>query len=347
MLTLIYFILILGVIVLVHEFGHFIFSKIFGVYVHEFSIGMGPAIFQRKGKNKETTYSIRAIPIGGYCALAGEDEEMDKDIPKNRRLQNKTIWQRFLIMVAGAMNNFILAILILFLIAIFAGAPNLEPLIASVEEGSPAAIAGLEAGDKVTKINNDKVSTTDDLAIFLQLADMSKPVTFYVTKEDGTKTTYEITPVAEEVDGTTTYRIGVMINNEVRHDILSVLSYTVQKTGSLFKQMVISFQALFTGRVGFDQLSGPVGIYQIVGAQSHTGFANMLYLVALLSVNVGFLNLLPIPAMDGGRIFLLLIEFIKRKPVKAETENLVNTVGFILLLALMLLVTINDIVKLF
>lgn len=347
MLTLIYFVLILGVIVLVHEFGHFIFSKLFGVYVHEFSIGMGPAIFQRQGKNKETTYSLRAIPIGGYCALAGEDDEMDKDVPKDRCLQNKPIWQRFIIMVAGAMNNFILAVIILLLIATFVGAPNLDPIIGSVETGGPAEQAGLEAGDRVTRINNDKVSTTDDLAIFLQLADMSKPVTFYVTKEDGTETTYEVTPIAEEVDGTTTYRIGVTIDNEVRHDVLSVLSYTARKTGSLFKQMIISFQALFTGRVGFDQLSGPVGIYQIVGAQSETGLANMLYLVALLSVNVGFLNLLPIPAMDGGRIFLLLIELIKRKPVKPETENLVNTVGFILLLALMLLITINDVVKLF
>ena len=169
-------------------------------------------------------------------------------------------------MVAGAMNNFILAVIILLLIATFVGAPNLDPIIGSVETGGPAEQAGLEAGDRVTRINNDKVSTTDDLAIFLQLADMSKPVTFYVTKEDGTETTYEVTPIAEEVDGTTTYRIGVTIDNEVRHDVLSVLSYTARKTGSLFKQMIISFQALFTGRVGFDQLSGPVGIYQIVGA---------------------------------------------------------------------------------
>ena len=201
MLTLIYFVLILGVIVLVHEFGHFIFSKLFGVYVHEFSIGMGPAIFQRQGKNKETTYSLRAIPIGGYCALAGEDDEMDKDVPKDRCLQNKPIWQRFIIMVAGAMNNFILAVIILLLIATFVGAPNLDPIIGSVETGGPAEQAGLEAGDRVTSLNNDKVSTTDDLAIFLQLADMSKPVTFYVTKEDGTETAYEVTPIAEEVDG--------------------------------------------------------------------------------------------------------------------------------------------------
>ncbi len=132
-------------------------------------------------------------------------------------------------MVAGAMNNFILAVIILLLIATFAGAPNLDPIIGSVETGGPAEQAGLEAGDRVTRINNDKVSTTDDLAIFLQLADMSKPVTFYVTKEDGTETTYEVTPIAEEVDGTTTYRIGVTIDNEVRHDVLSVLSYTARK----------------------------------------------------------------------------------------------------------------------
>lgn len=347
MLTLIYFILILGLIILVHEFGHFIFSKIFGVYVHEFSIGMGPAIFTHKGKNKETLYSLRLIPIGGFCALAGEDSEMDKDIPKDRCLQNKPVWQRFLIMVFGATNNFILAIILLFSIAVIWGSPNMKPIISKVAEGEPAYLAGLESGDVITKINNNKVTTTDDLSIYLQLADKDKPVSFTARKNDGTEKSYEVVPKIEEKGGSKIYKIGVTVDSSVKHDLGSMINYTITKIGSLFKQMFITFGALFTGKLGFSDMSGPVGIYKIVGTQAATGAQNIMYLIALLSVNVGFLNLLPIPAMDGGRIFLLLIEKIKGTPVKAETENLINTVGFILLLVLMVCVTISDIVKLF
>ncbi len=195
MLTLIYFILILGLIVLVHEFGHFIFSKIFGVYVYEFSIGMGPKIFSKKGKGKETVYSIRAIPIGGYCSLAGEGSEEDKKIPKNRLLQSKPVWQRFLIMFFGAGNNFILALIVLFCLGLFSGSPSLSTAIPTVIEGSPAEIAGLKSGDDIKYINGDKVKTLDDIELYLTIA---KGETEFVIEREGKEMTIKVTPLTEE-----------------------------------------------------------------------------------------------------------------------------------------------------
>ena len=344
-MSLIYFILMLGLIVLVHEFGHFIFAKIFNVYVHEFSIGMGPLI--KSWKKGETQYSLRWIPIGGYCALAGEEEgsEQDKKIKKDRLLNRKPIWQRFLIMVFGAMNNFILGIIVLFFIGCVFGAQNLDARISEVKEGSPAEAVGLSAGDIITKLNDDKITNTDDLSIYLQLADLSKPVNFTVKKEDGKVETYEINAELETLeDGSEVYKIGINIDNSSSRKIGKILSFTFRKWWSLFNQVFISLKALFKGRVTIKDFAGPVGIYRVVdnASKSKTAIYSMLMLLALLTVNVGFVNLLPLPAMDGGRIFLLFVELIKGKPINPKAENIINTVGFFLLIGLMILITIKD-----
>ena len=174
MLTLLIFILILGAIIFVHELGHFLFAKMMGVYVYEFSLGMGPRIFCKKGKNKETDYCIRAIPIGGFVQLAGEEVEDDKKVPKDRKLQAKKPWQRFLIMFFGAGFNFIFAILVLFFLAIFCGSASYKPIISDVEKGYPAYEEGMRKGDYVKEINGHKISTMDDMSIYLTLADHSK-----------------------------------------------------------------------------------------------------------------------------------------------------------------------------
>ena len=168
-INLLVFILVLGVIVFIHEFGHFIFAKMNGVYVYEFAIGMGPKICGFKGK--ETEYNLRAIPIGGFCQLAGEDLDSDDDanVPEDRRLQSKKAWQRFLIMVFGPMNNFILSFILLFLIALIWGASTMDPVISSISKNSRAEAAGLEKGDKIININGNKVSTSDDITLFLAI----------------------------------------------------------------------------------------------------------------------------------------------------------------------------------
>ena len=345
-LNILLFIVILGFIIFIHEFGHFTWAKICGVYVYEFALGMGPKIFGFKGK--ETEYSLRAIPIGGYCQLAGEDIDDDdiKKVPKKRRLQSKTALQRFLIMFFGAGNNFISAFLILFFIALIWGATTMNPIVTMVEKGSAAEKAGLEANDVITSINGHKVTTSDDISLFLAVANPEKKTTIKVDR-DGNNETIKVKPTKIKVDGEETYKYGIGIQQEKEYGFVAALKYMVNKSKSLFKQMGITFGYLVTGGIRLNQLSGPVGIYSIVGEQAKTGLANILYLVAYLSINVGFINLLPLPAFDGGHILFIIIEKLRGKPVSPELENKIHTIGMILLLLLMLVVTVNDIIKLF
>lgn len=346
-LNIILFVLILGVIVFIHEFGHFIFAKLNGVYVYEFAIGMGPKLFSKKGK--ETEYTLRAIPIGGFCQLAGEDLDEDdaKKVPKNKRLQSKKVWQRFLIMFFGAGNNFISAILILFFIALVWGGSTMSPTITQVTEDYPAYEAGVQDGDIIREINGHKIKTSDDISLYLAIADPTEKSTFVVEKENGYEVTYKFKAKKVKKDGETSYVYGIGMQQEKTKGFVNAIKYTVKKTGSIFKQMAITVGYLFTGGIKLNQLSGPVGIYSIVGETSKAGISNVLYLVAFLSINVGFINLLPLPAFDGGHILFLIIEAIKGSPVKPELEEKIHGIGMLLLLLLMVIITINDIINLF
>lgn len=346
-INLLLFIVILGVIVFVHEFGHFIFAKIAGVYVFEFAIGMGPKICGfKKG---ETEYNLRAIPIGGFCSMAGEDfdDEELKKVPKKRRLQAKTAWQRFLIMVFGPMNNFILAVILLFFIALVWGGSTMDPIITSVEAGSAAEEVGISSGDRILKINNHKISTSDDMSLYLAISDPKKYTTMKVEKENDEVVTYKIKPRKIKENGEEVYRYGIGIEQKKTKGFGEALIYTFKKTCSIFKQMYITLAYLFTGGIKLNQLAGPVGIYSIVGEQSKAGIANLLYLMAFLSINVGVINLLPIPAFDGGHILFIVIEKIKGSPVDPELENKIHAVFLVLLMLLMLVITFNDILRLF
>ncbi len=346
-LNLLLFIVILGVIVFIHEFGHFIWAKITGVYVYEFAIGMGPKIwgFQKK----ETVYNLRAIPIGGFCQLAGEDLDDDelKKIPKNRRLQSKSAWERFLIMVFGPMNNFILAVLLLLFIAFVWGGTTLSPVITSIEKDSAAEMVGIEKGDTVVEINHHKITSSDDISLYLAVANPKKENEIVVVKENNKRVTYQVKPKKIKENGQETYRYGIGIQQKKTKGFGAAFVYTYKKTKSIFKQMFVTVGYLFTGRIRLSQLSGPVGIYSIVGQQRTAGLANIIYLMAFLSINVGFINLLPIPAFDGGHILFIVIELIKGSPVKPEIENKIHTIFLILLMLLMVFITINDIIRLF
>lgn len=342
--TIILFILILGAIIFVHEFGHFIFAKLTDVYVYEFSLGMGPKIFSKKGK--ETEYCIRAIPIGGFVQLAGEEIDDDKKVPKNRKLYAKKAWQRFLVMFFGAGFNFLFAILLLFLIALFSGAQNLDPIISKIDKGSAALVAGIEKGDRVVEVNGKKTSTIDDVSLYFAIAKPGDTISMVVLR-DGVEKKISITPKKVTVKGEKKYRFGIVMDSTRDYGLIPAVKYTFVKTKSLFKQMAITVGYLFTGGIKVNQLSGPVGIYSIVGEQSKSGLASILYLVAFLSINVGFINLLPLPAFDGGHILFIVIEKIKGSPVNSRTENMIHTVGLFLLMLLMIYITFNDILKLF
>ena len=346
-MTLIYFIIILGLIVLVHEFGHFVFAKLFKVYVYEFSIGMGPKIFSRKSKKDETEYCIRAIPIGGFVQLAGEEVDDDENVPKEKKMYSKPILQRFLIMFFGAGNNFILAFVLLLLCGIFFGSPNMDPVVARLTEGYPMAEAGIEVGDEFLEVNGHNISTVDDVRLYLAVVEPGEAITLEMKKESGDIVTYEISPIEEEIDGVKSYKYGIEFIRENEEGFFAPIKYAFVKTGALFKQMIITLQMLFTGTVGMDSLSGPVGIYSIVGQTRSAGLESVMQLIALLSINVGFINLIPFPAFDGGRILFLIIEKIKGSPVNPKVENIFHSIGFILLMLLLIFITFNDIVRMF
>ena len=354
-LSIIYFILILGLIVLVHEFGHFIFAKIFHVHVYEFAIGMGPKIWnseklraKRKKQGKkvsETIYSIRLIPIGGFNQLAGEGLEEDKKVKKENLLQSKPVWQRFLIMFFGAGNNFILGLIVLLISAFIFGSPNTDTSIPKVIEDSPIALAGIREGDKIISINDKKTKTLDDVQLYLTIAGNNE--TKFVVERSGKTYTYNVTPLVGKERENKGYSFGIQYNNALEKGFIKSIKYAFIKFYSITRQIFITIKEIFIGGVSVKQLSGPVGIYSAVDQTRNAGFYSVLHLIALLSINVGVMNLIPFPAFDGGRILFLIIEKIKGKPIKAETENMIHNIGFFLLLALLIYVTFNDILRLF
>lgn len=346
MITLIYFILILGIIVLVHEFGHFIFAKMCGVYVYEFSIGMGPRICGTKKKKGKTTYSLRAIPIGGFVQLAGEEVDDDIEVPKEQKMYSKKIWQRFLIMFFGAGNNFILAILLLFLSGLIWGTPTGDIIVTDVISGYPSEEAGIQKGDELLEIDGNKISTNDDALVYISVVDDRDNVKIKVKKIDGNIEEYNIKLKKVVEDGKESYKAGIESKQGIERGFFKSIKYTFTKLGALFKQMIIIFKSLFTGGISIKNLSGPVGIYSIVGQTRSSGIQSLIQLVVLLCVNVGFINLLPFPAFDGGRILFLLIEKIKGSPVDTKIENIIHSIGFILLMLLLLYITFNDILRL-
>lgn len=346
LITLLCFFLVLGITVFIHELGHFLFAKKAGIYVYEFSLGMGPKLFQFHRKNDETVYSIRLFPIGGFVQMAGEEVETDEKIPVQKRMQSKTWFQRFSTMVAGVLFNFLLAIIILLIVAIIGGAPTLKATVGTVESGYPAEQAGLKENDQIVKINGKKVNNSDRFLLEFQVV-VGDPLTLQVKGEDGKERQVVITPKTDTQDGTTSYRYGFGMSGEKEYGILPSIGYAFGKFGTLIEQMVCIIGYLFTGVLSLSTLSGPVGIFNVVGETAKSGILNLIYLIGFISINVGFINLLPIPAFDGGHVLFLIIEKIKGSPVNPKVENTIHTIFLVLLMALMVMITWNDIMRLF
>ena len=211
---------------------------------------------------------------------------------------------------------------------------------------SAAEKAGIKVGYKILKIDGHKVKYSDDVSLYIQIYGKGKGTTFTVDR-NGKKLDIDVVPDKEKVSGTTVYRVGIISQGDVEHGFIPAVKYTFHRFEAILRQMVITLKGLCTGGLSIKQLSGPVGIYNVVDSQSKAGFQNVLYLIALLSINVGFINLIPLPAFDGGRILFLIIEKIKGSPVSPELEGKIHTIGFILLIALMLYITFYDILRLF
>ncbi len=346
-LTVIIAVILFALIIGIHEFGHFITAKRCGVKVNEFSIGMGPKILSKQGK--ETLYSLRLVPIGGYCAMEGEDEDSDDE----RAFNNKVWWKRAIILAAGATMNILLGIVFMFIIQVQ------EPYYASTKiaylvSDSTSMNAGIQLDDEIYSVNGYRTFNTTDMSFALSTA--KDGVLDIVVKRDGQKLTFndlqmEVVSYSDNVAMT---RIDFKVYR-VEKSVKTVISSTFSETLSFVRMIYASIIMLFTGQAGFNEVSGPVGMASAIGQVAEEGFAvsflgglnNIIYFMALITVNLGIFNLLPLPALDGGRLLFVFIEAIRGKPIDPEKEGIVHFIGFALLIALMIAVTIKDVWNLF
>ena len=334
-MTIIYFILILGITITIHEFGHFIFAKKSGIHCYEFSIGMGPRLLKFNRKNDETDYCLRLFPIGGYVSMAGEQNDTDENVAKDKHFINKPWHQKLIVVLAGVTFNFLLAIVLLFIVGLINGVPSYKAQVGDVIAGSPAALAGLQEGAIINKINDQKVASADMFTLYFQKAN-GKEITLETDKG-----TYTIKPSKNK-----DYTYGFKMGGVVEKGFIPALKYSFWKFYSLIVQMIFVIGYLITGNLGLNNLAGPVGIYNIVGQSAEAGFINVVFLTALICINVGLINLLPFPAFDGFRAVLLIIEKITKKKINSKFETIVNGVGLVLLILLMIVITYNDILRL-
>lgn len=335
--------LLFSFIVFFHEFGHFLLAKLNGIDVNEFAIGMGPAIFAKEYKG--TKYAVRIFPIGGYCAMGEDDEATDS--PGN--FNNKSVWARISVIAAGAVFNFILAFIMSAIIVGMTGYDS--PVVGEVEAGFPAAEAGMLPGDKIIRMDDEKIHIFREITMYNQFHQGQETEITWL--RDGEKYTVKVTPMLDEELGYE--RFGFTSSGYQKPTGLKMIQYGAYEVGFWIETTLDSLKMLVTGQVGADQLSGPVGIVDVVGdtyeqTKSYgflTVLANMLSLAILLSANLGVMNLLPLPALDGGRLVFLFVEAIRGKRVPPEKEGYVHALGMILLLALMVFVLYNDIVRIF
>ncbi len=337
--TVIAAVLIFCVLIFVHELGHFITAKLLKIRVHEFAIGMGPKLFSKQ--KGETLYSVRAFPIGGFCALEGEDTSSCDE----RALSNKPAWAKLIVLVAGSFMNLLLGLLLL--LCIFGTAERIVvPQVASVTAGSAAEIAGVLPGDEIIRLDGRQIHIASDL--YWVKDKLTERETELVVRRGGDKLTLAMTP-EKTPEGIS---LGVQLMAKDSSFFLSVKSgfYTTVFYSRVILETLVD---LLRGNIGVSSMSGPIGIVSEIGAavketaqNGWEGFLNLLQLAVLLTINLGVFNLLPIPALDGGRIFFVFIEMIRRKPIPPEKEGMVHMIGFALLILLSLFIAYMDVLKL-
>ena len=310
-----------------HEFGHYAAAKLLGVKVNEFSVGMGPLIFQKQ--HGETEYSLRALPIGGYCKIEGEDGDSEDD----RSFGRKPWWAKVIILAAGAFMNFVLCIVLLTGIFWYSGAYSTT--LADVSDGFPAQTAGIQAGDTIVAIDGKEY---DDWMAVVDAIDASEgqPMTFTVERDGQT---YDYTVSAVETEG----RWLMGITCKLVHSPVKAVAQSFSTTRSTMRAMGQFFVQLFTGKASGDDVVGVVGIVSMIGEQAKFGIINVVYLMAIISLNLGMVNLLPLPALDGGRILFVFIRLITRDKIGDRAEGITHAIGMVLLLALMAFLVFRDV----
>lgn len=324
-------------LIVFHEFGHFIVAKKSGIKVNEFAVGMGPLVYSKE--KGETTYSFRAIPIGGYCAMEGEDDESSDP----RSFDNAPASKRFLTILAGPVANLIIAVLVFTIVGVIGGV--VTTTVDDFIENSPAQAAGIEKGDEILKINGQEIADFTDISKvvndFYKDKDFDKEITV-LAKRNGKDLDFAFKP---KVEGENTY-IGIIPARRTP-GFFEAIGLGFKETGRNVKMIFTILGRLFTGKLAFGALSGPVGVLKELGNQAQNGLASLLYFLAYISVNLAVFNLLPIPALDGSKLLTSGIEIITGKKINKKLEEKITMVGFFILLGLILVVSIKDIVNLF
>lgn len=336
--------LIFSLIIVIHELGHFLLAKKNGIYVTEFSLGMGPRLVSFiKG---ETRYSLKLLPFGGSCMMLGEDESSDDE----RSFGKKPVWARISVVVAGPIFNFILAFVLSLFIVGSIGYDS--PVIYQVMDGYPAQEAGIQAGDKIIKINNEKINLYREISFY---GLVNQGVTADIAYErDGKQYNTTLVPMFNEETGSYLYGFYGS-GSRIKGNALTTIQYSAYEVKYWINTTIKSIGMIFQGKVTKDDVSGPVGMVDMIGQTYEESksdgalyvWLNMLNISIFLSANLGVMNLLPLPALDGGRLVFLIIEAIRGKAIDQEKEGMVHFVGLMLLMALMVFVMFNDIKRLF
>lgn len=356
MITIIAFVLIFSIVVISHELGHFLLAKMNGIHVIEFSVGMGPTILRKQGK--DTVYTLKLLPIGGACMFEGEDglvSEKNKDengesMELQGSFQNANVWGRISTVFAGPLFNLILAFLLSLIIVGFGYTD--KPVIQGITKGYPAETAGMQAGDTIIRINGERIRLYREVSL-ISYTNRGEHLEIEYER-DGERHFARIDPMRNQESGR--YYIGITGAGEyVKCKGLEVFQYGFYEVRYWLISTFKSLGMMFQGQVKADDLAGPVGIAQVIGDAIEkttplglpTVVLTMINIAILLSVNLGVLNLLPLPALDGGRLVFLLIEVVRGKPIPPEKEGMVHFAGFVLLMMLMVFVLYNDIMRLF
>jgi regulator of sigma E protease len=340
----------LGVLIIIHEFGHFLFAKLFGVGVLTFSVGFGPKLWVKK--KGETEYALSAFPLGGYVKMVGEDpdeEVQQADIAKS--FSHKTLWQRIAIVAAGPGFNLLLAVLLLMIVFVFYGVPVLSTQVGAVEAGSPAERAGLTKGDRIVAVNGQPVTEWEELSKAIKESG-GKPLQLQVRRA-AQEVVVTVEPTKKEArtifgEKREDWMIGIgsQVSIEKGNPGLAIVK-AVQQTYDYSKLTLVALYKMISGEVSPRNLGGPILIAQMAGQQAQEGLGSFLGFLAILSINLGVLNLLPIPVLDGGHLLFFLVEAVIGKPVAVRHREVAQQVGIFLLMLLMIYAFYNDIARFF